>query len=288
MLSLSSRRVVYHFTEFCGNAITKEKEMTTLSRKLGACSVAAGAAVVGVGAAAQGAMMVFDYTASPLVASTSTSPYGAISEEIAVLYMDGTYKYAAGGTTYDQSGVTTPIVAGDQTTDSVWFGVHDFTAPGSKGDASGYTGVFVDPGDGGIVGYSITGDQGGNPVNVVTPLFDGNMVDGSLSFETDAGAVVRGVGGRYPPGWGGNTNNEIFGIEGQGYLGFYLDEMDGRHYGWAEVSLPTWGNPFTVTIHRWAYQTTPGAAAEVGIPEPMTLSMLALGASGLLARRRKK
>ena len=259
--------------------------MTALSRKLGAYSVAAGAAVVGVSTVAQGALVVFDHSSSPLPTNVHDT-YSEIDEEMAVLYMDGTYKYAtyAGSYTYyDQNGVTTPIVAGDLTTDSVWFGNHDFESTGAK-NPSGYTGVFIDPGDGGIVGTSITGNQSGNPLNVVTQLFDGDVVNSSLSFETDAGAVVRGVGGRYPPGWGGNTTATI-GFSGDGYVGFYLDELDGRHYGWVEVTLPGWASPHTVTIHRWAYQTTPEVGAMV--PEPMTLSLLALGASGLLAHRSK-
>lgn len=263
--------------------------MAVLSRKLGVYSVAAGAAVVGVGTAAQAALVVFDYTSSPLPARVE-STYGAMDKEIAVLYMDGTYKYSTytGGvyTYFDQNGVTTPIVAGDLTADSIWFGHHNYNAPGVKGSAS-YSGSFFDSGtgNGGVVATSLSGDQSGNPLNEITALVAGDMVGAALSFETDAGAVVRGQGGVSSPGggWGGNTYGWGHGM-GPGFVGFFLDEGDGRHYGWAELTSI---NMDAVTIARWAYETTPGVAAEVGVPEPMTLSLLALGASGLLARRSK-
>ena len=68
---------------------------------------------------------------------------------------------------------------------------------------------------------------------------------------------------------------------GTGFVGIYIDDVDGRHYGWAEITLGSARNE--ITLHRFAFQMEPGAP----IPEPATLSVLALGATGLLARRRQ-
>lgn len=79
------------------------------------------------------------------------------------------------------------------------------------------------------------------------------------------------------------------------YLGIEF-QLDGQtHYGWVDITTNyasvegvDWDpSPTTYTISGWHYEDTPGASAVV-VPEPATLSLLALGASGLLAHRRRK
>jgi len=78
-----------------------------------------------------------------------------------------------------------------------------------------------------------------------------------------------------------------------GYIGFSLiidDPLNPGNpllvYGWALVTFQN--NDGVGTLHEWAYDDT-GAAIEVGaIPEPSVYGLLALGAAGLLMRRRRR
>ena len=78
---------------------------------------------------------------------------------------------------------------------------------------------------------------------------------------------------------------------GGGYVGLYCDAVDGRHYGWANINS---GGYSSTTLYEFAFSTTPGQAVAAGggevitVPEPLTLSLLAVGAAGLAARRRKR
>ena len=82
------------------------------------------------------------------------------------------------------------------------------------------------------------------------------------------------------------------------WLGLKVNDPNGDpHFGWLEITLGEWAIgggsgqtdvdlafPFEAV---WAYEATPGAAITAGaVPEPATLSLLALG--GLTALRRRK
>ncbi|MCA9242969.1 MAG: PEP-CTERM sorting domain-containing protein [Phycisphaerales bacterium] len=71
-------------------------------------------------------------------------------------------------------------------------------------------------------------------------------------------------------------------------IGFKFLADDGNtHYGWVQVSLAGTAAAQPRSIVRYAYESEPnvGLAACV-VPEPASLSMLALGAFGVLRRRR--
>ena len=74
---------------------------------------------------------------------------------------------------------------------------------------------------------------------------------------------------------------------GSGYLGFYFQDTDGTHTGWAEIT--TWSTPTdaSFTLDRYAYDNTPNSSIATA-PEPSTLSLLATGAAGLLELRRRR
>ena len=57
------------------------------------------------------------------------------------------------------------------------------------------------------------------------------------------------------------------------------------------VNANTAGRPRAITLHEYAYESTPGAAimaGEMPIPEPAALGLLALGSIGLATLRQRK
>ncbi|MHC4986278.1 MAG: hypothetical protein ACYTFO_09010, partial [Planctomycetota bacterium] len=90
-------------------------------------------------------------------------------------------------------------------------------------------------------------------------------VDGALSYNDSSptgytGAVTHGFGGA------GHGSGSWFWVEdpdgGRSFsLPFKLEEADGTHYGWVAMTHNTSRN--RVWISGWAYQTTPGVAAEL-------------------------
>lgn len=77
----------------------------------------------------------------------------------------------------------------------------------------------------------------------------------------------------------------------QGYLGFKFDEGGNKYFGWAEM---TTHDASTISLHRLGISDTPGEQVITGqlvgspVPLPPTLPLLAMGATGLLALRRRK
>jgi len=67
-----------------------------------------------------------------------------------------------------------------------------------------------------------------------------------------------------------------------GFVGLFLDRLDGRHYGWVEITRGS------AIVGRAGYQDLAFAAAPTPVPLPGSLPLLASGAAGLLALRRRK
>ena len=61
--------------------------------------------------------------------------------------------------------------------------------------------------------------------------------------------------GLYGYGW----YTVVGGFGGRGYMGFYMDDTDGRHYGWADLHVS--GARNEITLYSIAVQTTPGVGA---------------------------
>ena len=77
---------------------------------------------------------------------------------------------------------------------------------------------------------------------------------------------------------------------GRKLAGLRFDRGGAKHFGFAELSVPPGSGQFT--IYQYAYESnanTPIHISEIGsVPEPSSLLLLATGAAGLAAYRRKR
>lgn len=113
-------------------------------------------------------------------------------------------------------------------------------------------------------------------------LASGVPVNASNSFARSAWMSYYGGGSA---GWSVSG-----GPSSSGYVGLRFDDGAGTvNYGWAEITLSNPSPTQTVTLNRYVVETTPDQGVITGVvPEPSTLSLLALGAIGLAQFRRKK
>lgn len=131
---------------------------------------------------------------------------------------------------------------------------------------------------------------------------------GALLKELDKGDNITGtwvaaaaaVQGREGVSWSGYFTSATV-DDSKGYIGFRLDQGDGYYnYGWIHVSgfsdsINTKGE---LSIDGWAYQDDVNTAILAGqrsggggggaVPEPSGLALLACGAAGIYALRRKR
>ncbi|MFV0336686.1 MAG: PEP-CTERM sorting domain-containing protein [Chthoniobacterales bacterium] len=129
--------------------------------------------------------------------------------------------------------------------------------------------------------------------NLSAGFLVGNTLPGGAIFGSafaysainqNAVTVGNALGGYMGAGW---TN------PGTGYFGFSFISDGNTYYGWAEMvigdrgSVSQPGDNYMIT--RAYYNATPGESIQVGaIPEPSSVALLALGAGGLAAWRRRK
>ncbi len=81
----------------------------------------------------------------------------------------------------------------------------------------------------------------------------------------------------------------------RGFIGVKFDRGGNTHYGWVDVFASSSSINAYAIVYKWAYETVPDAPIGAGhlpaaTPEPASLALLAMGAGGLMAwrRRRKK
>jgi hypothetical protein len=98
------------------------------------------------------------------------------------------------------------------------------------------------------------------------------------------------LGSRYSYGAAGVYNYGGFAANGPNgsvapgtfaFAGFKFNAVDGIHFGWVRLAVNAGIIDFANPIAA-AYESTPNTAILAGVPEPGTISLLALGAAGVL------
>ena len=115
-------------------------------------------------------------------------------------------------------------------------------------------------------------------------LAPGTIVDSSSSFGRTNGAII-------------GSGSLQWVLNGLNYIGFrFTDGASATRYGWASVFVgPSFTDPSRKIVELW-YESEANTAIAVGdtgatsgeVPEPSTTALLAIGAAGVLALRRRR
>lgn len=136
---------------------------------------------------------------------------------------------------------------------------------------------------------------GGNYQGATVNYFPGQVVGfnnglayaSALSFgaSIDAGTVGPSFYGSLA--YGAANPNAEFNNATDAYIGLSFPIAGQTHFGWIRVDIDNAAGTFL--IKDWAYEDVAGQGIAAGaVPEPGALSLLAVGASGVLAMRRRK
>ncbi len=142
-----------------------------------------------------------------------------------------------------------------------------------------------------IGAYRLVDGQGGSDSVIPRPLASGASIPGT---ESRVGLPVNfTLGGVAKNSWP---------VPGSGYLGLAFQVGADKYYGWMDITLDAYvaGGGDTIVVNRFAVEDTPntpilagdtggaGGGGGSAVPEPGTLGLLVLGATGLAALRRRE
>jgi hypothetical protein len=135
-----------------------------------------------------------------------------------------------------------------------------------------YQGLYVNFFPGKAVGFNAG-------LNYATALNSGFLVD---SASTSGGVFAASLA------FGANNPNAQFNAADDAFIGLAFPIGGVTHYGWLRVDINNAAGTFV--IRDWAYESSPGVGivTGAGIPEPGTLGLLAAGAAGVAALRRRR
>jgi len=145
----------------------------------------------------------------------------------------------------------------------------------------------------GLVQAATTGVQGFQFNALASSLLVGPTLANGYQFG-DSNQTLRSV--VYGSTFAGSVYGPYIGVafpngqEDSNFIGFRFDIAGDIHYGWAELIVEP--STFDVTINQWAYEDQAGQCIHVAatsgtaencpsVPNPGTLSLLALGAAGI-------
>ncbi len=157
-------------------------------------------------------------------------------------------------------------------------GANNLPAPGTAG--STVPGWDINPWSSTAMNFFTSATSGSAMVvssgTVVANLTPGAIVDATSTFQATAGTTSASTT------FALNSSDNLFGFR-------FLNENTGQtHFGWGRVSLAGGLGTQPRSLVEYAYNDVPGAGVEAGVvPEPTGLGLLAIGAAGLVARRRK-
>ena len=167
------------------------------------------------------------------------------------------------------------------------------------GDASGWSSyVFLStvnqPGSVGLNGRGMVQAAGAGSVRDFQDVSPGLTVGSSLAGAYQFGPTAAGGGYRFLMDSASAVGASAvgFALNSDNYIGFKFDAGGTELFGWARITLEALGSAGRATIQEWAYEDT-GNAIQVGdtgaaIDEPPALALLALGAGGVAAWRRRR
>ena len=106
-------------------------------------------------------------------------------------------------------------------------------------------------------------------------------------YPTALGTFVDPAGAYFTPGGNTNVGAQVT-LNAANYFGvrFNNEALSATNFGWLEITFGATASDRAIT--RYVYENS-GAGITIGaVPEPTSLSVLALGALGLVARRRRR
>jgi hypothetical protein len=128
-----------------------------------------------------------------------------------------------------------------------------------------------------VVGVVVPG--GPKPGTYAQLLHSGELIDGSQSFVGGPSVILSG-------NFFGSTYGDFYNNSGFAGLRFSLPGESGVHYGWAELNDS--GGDLTLVAFGYETDQDVGVTTPSVAPEPGTLALLAAGAVGVVAMRRRK
>jgi hypothetical protein len=167
-------------------------------------------------------------------------------------------------------------------------GVNDFTFSLQRSQASTYGTAFARLSAPYLNGFLATASTGGR----VRKLASGASINASATFWSNTGVgLLRSITtSSFASNVGGLWTGGSPSASTSGFAGVYFSGGTSSGYAWLRLSLHNDASnlPDQLTVIDWAWEDTGGTIQAGQVPEPGSLALLAMGAAGLAAFRRRR